>query len=58
MDYLLGEGYRRIQTLSHVDRHAAHVWYARGLGMTKEGVMRRANGDGSDAVMFARVRED
>jgi hypothetical protein len=57
IDAMLAEGYRRIQTVSHVDRRDAHVWYMRGLGMQREGVLRMANADGSDAVMFARVRE-
>lgn len=46
---------RRVQTIACVCRRAAHVWYERGLGMTREGVLRRFYTDGTDAVMFARV---
>lgn len=58
IDAMLEEGYRRVQTVAHADRRDAHVWYMRGLGMKHEGVLRKANADGSDAAMFARVKED
>lgn len=47
----------RVQTHALASRKAAHVWYARGLGMTYEGTHRAYFADGQDAVCYARVKE-
>lgn len=58
MDGLLASGRaHRIQTHALAGRRAAHVWYERGLGMTREGTLRRYFADGQDAVVFSKVRE-
>lgn len=59
MDGLLASGRaHRIQTHALASRRAAHVWYERGLGMTREGVLRSYFADQQDAVVFSKVREE
>lgn len=57
IDAGLLQEFRRVQTCVHAHRRATHVWCERGLGMVREGTLRAFNADGSDAVMFSRVRE-
>ncbi len=59
MDGLLASGRaHRIQTHALASRREAQVWYERGLGMKREGVLRRYFADGQDAVVFSKVAED
>lgn len=48
----------RIQTMALAERTAAHDWYVRGLGMTREGVSRCFTADGRDVVHFGLLREE
>ena len=56
MDALLREGAHRVQIPALASRVAAHAWYERGLGMTREGRMPGYCADGRDAEMFGKVR--
>jgi hypothetical protein len=56
-DQALEAGEHRIQIIATAARTAAHDWYERGLGMRQEGVLRGYCADGSDAVMYARIKE-
>lgn len=57
-DLLASGRAHRLQTHALASRTAAQEWYRRGLGMTYEGTHRRHFADGSDAVCYARIRED
>jgi len=57
IDQLLDTGTHRIQITALASRTAAHEWYIRGLGMTREGVLKGYCADGRDAVVFARTKE-
>jgi hypothetical protein len=48
-------GAHRIQTHALASRTAAHEWYERGLGMTREGTLRRYFANGADAVVYSKV---
>lgn len=57
MDEMLTSGdAHRIQVCTLASRVEAHAWYEKGLHMAREGLHRAYCADGSDAVMFARVR--
>lgn len=56
IDSFLANGAHRVQIVSLASRTAAHAWYERGLGLQREGTLRRYFPDGSDAVMHAKVR--
>ncbi|MEN5115844.1 hypothetical protein ABE488_00705 [Luteimonas sp. TWI662] len=56
IDQMLVDGAHRVQIAALASRTAAHDWYERGLGLQREGVLRAYCADGSDAVMFAKVR--
>lgn len=56
MDELLARDAHRIQICALASRTQAHDWYVKGLKMTREGLHEKFCADGSDAVMFARVR--
>lgn len=56
LDQVLSNGAHRVQIAALASRTAAHDWYERGLGMQREGVLRGYSADGSDAVMFSKVR--
>jgi hypothetical protein len=56
MSALLEADAHRIQICALATRTEAHAWYEKGLHMTREGLLRAYCADGSDAVMFARVR--
>lgn len=55
-DKVLSEGAHRIEIIAKASRVFAHDWYERGLLMEREGVLRGYCADGSDAVMFSRVK--
>ena len=56
MDALLRTEAHRVQIPALASRTAAHVWYERGLGMTREGRMPGYCADGRDAELFGKVR--
>jgi hypothetical protein len=45
-----------VQVCALAERAAAHDWYERFLGMTREGVHKRHGAHGEDFIMFAKVR--
>ena len=55
MDGQFASGGRRVRICALASRTKTHEWYERGLGMQREGVLRRYCADGSDAVMFSRI---
>lgn len=55
MDRLLQHTAHRVELVALADRTAAHVWYARGLGMVCEGVRPQYFADRQDGMAFARV---
>ena len=55
MDAQFANGVHRVQICALASRTKTHEWYERGLGMQREGVLRRYCADGSDAVMFSRI---
>lgn len=46
----------RVQVCSLASRAGAHDWYERGLGMAREGVLRRHGANGEDFLIFSKVR--
>ena len=56
LDQMLRTGAHRVQIAALATRTAAHDWYERGLGMRREGVLRGYSANGSDAIMFSKVR--
>lgn len=57
IDSFLANGAHRVQIVSLASRTQAHVWYERGLGLKREGTLRKFFPDGSDAVMHAKVSQ-
>jgi hypothetical protein len=56
IDHALANGAHRVQVCSLASRTRAGEWYVRGLGLKREGCLRRYTADGRDAVMYARVK--
>ncbi|MGH8032030.1 MAG: hypothetical protein ACREO8_06600 [Luteimonas sp.] len=56
MEHVFNSGAHRIQIIAHASRTDAHAWYARGLRMQYEGVLRGYCANGDDAVVYAQVR--
>lgn len=48
----------RLQTNCLASRTKTMEWYERGLGLKREGVMRKLGANGEDAVMFSLTKED
>lgn len=46
----------RIQVCALASRAAAHTWYERGLGLTREAYMTAHCANGDDAILFSRVK--
>jgi hypothetical protein len=57
-DQLLGGVAHRLQTNCLASRVKTMEWYERGLGLKREGVMRKLGNRGEDAVMFSLTKED
>lgn len=55
---LFRTGARRLQTSAIASRCQAHEWYVRGLGMTHEGVQRKAGLNGEDVHHFGILAEE
>lgn len=56
IDDMLAVDAHRVQIVALASRTEAHIWYRRGLGMQEEGYLRGYCADGSDAVVFSKVR--
>lgn len=56
LDNALVGAFHRVQTIALESRTAAHDWYVRGLGMTREGVQAGYFADGQNGVVFAKTR--
>lgn len=57
-DQLLDGAAHRLQTNCLASRAKTMEWYERGLGLKREGVMRKLGVRGEDAVMFSLTKED
>lgn len=58
MGQLFAGGARRIYVSTITTREQACRWYEKALGMTREGVHRRAGAQGQDIVFYSRIAED
>jgi hypothetical protein len=58
MRHRFAEGVHRIEAVALASRTRTAEWFERGLGMTREGVLRGYVADGQDAVIYSRTRED
>ncbi len=56
IDGMLESEAHRVQITALASRTAAHDWYERGLGMTREATLRGWAANGEDAVVFSKVR--
>ena len=58
MGRLFEMGAHRLQIIALESRVGACHWYAKGLKMQREGVIRGYGRNGENAIMFGRLRDD